>query len=158
MCLVLVNRLGYFSPYIGHLTPPVVTMPELRNIRCTIHTAHGELAEFTDKNPDNTLGRGNAANTITRYLNISGTAGERFWVQFEVQPGFRWEQRMNCLTPDYMADGIKLKAWGSYWKQYPKMQYHGPRFVKKVNGKIAGFTRNMYFKELKVGMFIDITW
>jgi len=130
-------------------------MPELRNIKCTIHTAQGELAEFEDKNPDNTVGQKNAANTITRYLNITGTAGERFWVELEIQPGFRWEHRFNCLCPNYIVDGIKLQPGSSFEKDKLRKQYHGPAFTKEVNGKVAGFTSNMFFRELKVGKFVD---
>lgn len=127
-------------------------MPELHNIKCTIHTVQGELSEFEDKNPDNTVRQENAANTITRYLNISGTAGQRFWVQVEIQSGFTWEKRFNRLRPDYMIDGIKLKPCGSCRISQSHIQYHGPNFTKKVNGQITGFTSNMFFKELK---FVD---
>ena len=129
-------------------------MPELRNIKCTIHTAQGELAEFEDKNPDSTLGQENAANTITRYLNISGTTGQRFWIQIEAQSGFEWGRVFNCLSPSYIIDGIPLVGSGSCRKS--GLQYHGPVFSKEVNGKIAQFTSNMFFKELKVGTFVNI--
>ncbi|KAF8445202.1 hypothetical protein BGX38DRAFT_1196609 [Terfezia claveryi] len=49
-----------------------------------------------------------------------------------------------------MMDGIEFKTGGSCSKFQLHRQYHGPNFTKKVNGKITGFTSNMFFKELKI--------
>jgi len=120
-------------------------------VKCTIHTSQGELAEFEDKDPSSTRGE-ESARTITRYLDISGTAGHRFWIRSEVQPGFRWEQRFNCLTPTYRIDGIRLSSSGSCRQSNPQKDFHGPNFDRKVKGRMASFTSDMFFKELKVGM------
>ncbi|KAF8418186.1 hypothetical protein EV426DRAFT_342629 [Tirmania nivea] len=97
-------------------------MPVMRKAECSIHTEGGRLAEYQDK------GFVEQSETkITRYLDITGVEGQRFWIEVGALQDFEWDAAVfNSLVLSVTADGVALPRDGSIKHGRPTYQYHGP--------------------------------
>ena len=124
-------------------------MPILRKVECSIHTEKGKLAEY---HHDNEVLEQNETN-ITRYLDITGAGGQRFWVEIRALQDFEWETAaFNCLVPSVTVDGVSLRADADIRSTDLFIcQYHGPKFRKLVDGSYVDYMSEMFFQPLKIG-------
>jgi len=122
-------------------------MPAMRKIECSIHTEKGKLDEYQDtKVLDH-------PKKITRYIDISGTDGQPFWIEARALPDFEWEPaNFNCLVPFVTVDGVNLAGSGIIIPSTQRtFRYHGPPFSKLVGGRCVHNVCEMFFQPLNLG-------
>ncbi|RPB21904.1 hypothetical protein L211DRAFT_409897 [Terfezia boudieri ATCC MYA-4762] len=121
-------------------------MPVIRKIQCCIHTERGKLTEYEEKV---VLEQRDAK--ITRYLDITGAEGQRFWVEVQALQDFEWvADTFNAVVPFVAVDGVALRGTGSIKRYQPRYQYHGPKSTVLEDGKYVREVSEMFFQPLKL--------
>ena len=127
-------------------------MPVLRKVGCRIHTEKGKLTEYEGKE----VSEQNDAE-ITRYLDITGAEGQRFWVEIQTLPDFEWGTgAFESLVPFVSIDGVALSSYGSIEPTLPIYRYQGPTSSELKDGEYIPTINEMFFQPLKLGKRVNL--
>lgn len=117
-------------------------MPVYKSFECSVHTETlGKLPEYKDDELTDT------DNRVTRYLNVSGTEGHRFWIEFNIHPEFAFKSKKHRIRLQVVVDGTKI---GNTCLKH-SWTCHGPIVTETVDGITRVLTRDMHFKQLTIG-------